>query len=159
MSQALTESPESLQALAEIIESSRRRANATRLSEENLRDEIRDWLAICSEIPSWRLRDAYLEAYRRREVKSALQPRELIDAWHVIRLRESPGPAAWTAPNPDEPVCYYCDGNGWQRLETRPGYEEMRGCACSMAPAKYRRDLPMREPHWKKLRNGVWIRV
>jgi hypothetical protein len=151
--------------LSEIVISTRRRAGARELDEEDLKREVAEWDRVCEPIPEDRLSECYYRALRERTVRAALQPGELyqLSVRIVEEMRESRREHYEPLKAPEE-SCYYCEGTGWQTVAyiAESGNENtgVRACACSSAPIGVRKFEPLREPQWRKRKHSViWERV
>jgi len=146
--------------------STRRRAGARELDDEDLKREVAEWAHVCEPIPEDRLTECYYRALRERTVRAALQPGELyqLSVRIVEEMRENRRERYQPLKAPED-SCYYCEGAGWQTLAQKvpDSYGEntfARPCACSAAPAEKRSAQPYREPEWRKRKHSViWERV
>lgn len=156
-------SPAWFKTLAEIVISSRRRAGARELGEDDLKREVAEWSAVCEPIPEERLTECYFRALRERTVRAALQPGELYQlSTSIAQEQRNSRPAPTFVENGE--ACWYCEGTGWQTLARKvpDSYGEntfVRPCACSAAPLEIRKLEPLGEPEWHKRKHSViWER-
>jgi len=105
-----------------------------------------------------------------REVRSLLQPSEMLAAWTAIATAEREARNLLVARedskmrlNRDLYRCHHCNDIGYQiaivrRQELK--YTAARGCVCAFCPPAQRSDFPLTEPVWKLDRlRGLWDRI
>jgi hypothetical protein len=160
-----SEGSDRLRIIAGILERSNRALRLRSLGDEELVETARAVDEIIERIPTLRLDDAYHEVMRNRQVKGALQPQELLEAWYRLRGDERAISAPSQIPKgafAPEPRCRYCDDTGWQPVDQpeRGIYRySVRACVCDAAPASERKQEPLAEPYWEKPPSGRWRRI
>ena len=148
-----------------IIERARLACGQSILADPALVKTAEVWLEILGNVPPNRLDDCYIYVMRERQIRTAVQPIEILHAWRQIAATELYRNASVDQRNVTDNTyrCLHCHDQGYQHVLVRRGIGYVsvcaRPCVCDAAPVGQRSAFPLEEPAWRCNLKGEWERV
>jgi hypothetical protein len=151
--------------ISAIIERARMACGQSVLVDAALVKTTEVWLEILDNVPADRLDDCYIYVMRERQIRTAVQPIELLHAWRQIAATELYRSASVDQRNVTDNTyrCLHCRDHGYQHVRVHRGGDYYsicaRACICDAAPVGQRSASPLTPPEWRLNDHGEWERA